>query len=111
MIDTVIANKFKVGIPKIHNCYNLFDQLVFTKHVQAHKLTNVDKLLLNKLLDNVKDNTDYDYPLQKFYVYMIILFSNFISEGIFLDLDDEYINIVIQVLLNTNIIEELFKLL
>jgi len=42
---------------------------------------------------------------------MIIFFSNFISESIFLDLDDEYMNIVIQVLLNTNIIEELFKLL
>lgn len=111
MIDTIIANKFKVGIPKIHNCYNTFNQLVFSKHVENHQLTNKDKILLNKLLDNVKDNTDYEYPLQKIYVYMIILFSNFISEGIFLDIDDEYMNVIIQVLLNTNIIEELFKLL
>lgn len=111
MIDVIIANKFKVGIPKVHNCYNIFNKLVFTKQVQSHKLTDTDKILLNKLLDNVKDNTIYDYPLQKFYVYMIIFFSNFISEGIFLDIDDEYMNIVIQVLLNTNIIEELFKLL
>lgn len=111
MIDTVIANKFNVGIPKIHNCYNIFNQIVFTEQVKNHQLTENDKLLLNKLLDNVKDNTNYDYPLQKLYVYMIILFSNFISEGIFLDLDDEYMNIVIEVLLNTNIIEELFKLL
>lgn len=111
MIDTVIANKFGVPINRISNCYDVFNQLVFTKHVQSHNLTYKDKMLLNKLLDTVKDNTDYEYPLQKFYVYMIIFFSNFISEGIFLDLDDEYMNIIIQVLLNTNIIEELFKLL
>ena len=111
MIDTVIANKFNVGIPKIHNCYSVFNQLVFSKHVESHKLTNEDKILLNKLLNNVIDNTNYDYPLQKFYVYMIIFFSNFISEGIFLDMDDEYMNIVIDVLLNTNITDELFKLL
>jgi len=42
---------------------------------------------------------------------MIIFFSNFISEGTFLNIDVEYMNVVIQVLLNTNIIEELFKLL
>lgn len=111
MIDTVIANKFNVSIPKIHNCYSVFNQLVFSKHVESHKITNDDKILLNKLLDNVTDHTNYDYPLQKFYVYMIVFFSNFISEGIFLDLDDEYMNIVIEVLLNTNITDELFKLL
>ena len=111
MIDIIIANKFSVGICKITTCYDVFNQLVFSKQAKDHKLTNADKILLNKLLDNVKDNTTYDYPLQKFYVYMIILFSNFISEGIFLDLDDEYMNIVLQVLLNTNITEELFKLL
>lgn len=111
MIDTVIANKFGVSIKRVINCYDIFNQLVFTKQVKSHELTNEDKMLLNELLDNVKDNTNYDYPLQKLYVYMIIFFSNFISEGIFLDLDDEYMNIVIEVLLNTNIIEELFKLL
>ena len=41
----------------------------------------------------------------------MIYFSNFISEGIFLDIDDEYLNVIIQVVLNTNIIKELFKLL
>ena len=111
MIDTVIAKKFRVGILKVHNCYNIFNQLVFSEQINSHKFTNDYKILLNKLLDNVKDNTNYNYPLQKIYVYMIILFSNFISEGIVLDIDDEYINIVIQVLLNTNIIEELFRLL
>jgi len=111
MIDTALANKFKVGIPKIHNCYSVFNELVFYRHVENHKLTDADKYMLNNLLENVKDDTDYEYPLQKLYVYMIILFSNFISEGIFLDLDEEYMNIVIKVLLNTNIIEELFKML
>ena len=111
MIDATIANKFGVPTNRVTNCYNVFNQLVFSKHVESHKLTSDDKILLNKLLDNVKDDTDYEYPLQKFYVYMIIIFSNFISEGIFLDLDDKYMNIVIRVLLNTNIIQELFKLL
>jgi hypothetical protein len=111
MIDTVIANKFGVPIGSIISCYDIFNQIVFTKQIKSHEITNTDKMLLNKLLNNVEDNTEYDYPLQKFYVYMIIFFSNFISEGIFLDIDDEYMNIVIEVLLNTNIIEELFKLL
>lgn len=109
MIDTIIANKFGVPISRINNCYDVFDQLVFSKQVKSHKLTQSDKILLNKLLDNVKDDIEYDYPLQKFYIYIIIFFSNFISEGIFLDIDDEYMNIIIRVLLNTNIIEELFK--
>ena len=111
MIDTVIANKFGVPINRINNCYNVFNQLVFSECIKSHNFTYTDKMLLNKLLDTVKDNTEYEYPLQKFYVYMIIFFSNFISEGVFLDIDDEYMNVVIQVLLNTNIIEELFKLL
>jgi hypothetical protein len=111
MVDNVIAEKFKVDITRIYNCCNIFEQLVHSNKVKTHEFTHDDKIIVNKLLDNVEDNTIYDYPLQKLYVYMIILFSNFIGEGIFLDLDDEYMNIIIKVLLNTNIVEELFKLL
>lgn len=111
MITALLADQLKVDSVRINNCCNIFDQWVHSKQVGNHKLTNADKILLNKLLNNVKDDIKYDYPLQKLYVYMIILFSNFISEGIFLDLDEKYMNIVIQVLLKSNIVEELFKLL
>jgi len=46
-----------MSINKVTNCYNVFNQLVFNKQAQVHKLTDTDKILLNKLLDNVKDNT------------------------------------------------------
>ena len=111
MVDILLANKFSVSISRINKCYDIFDYLVCSKQIKYHKLLDTDKIILNKLLDNNEDNTKYDYPLQKIYVYMIIFFSNFISEGILLDLDDEYIDIIIQVLLNTNITRELFKLL
>lgn len=105
MIDTIIANKFGVSTKRIINCFDIFNQLVF------YEFTTTDKILLNKLLNNVKDDLNYEYSLQKFYVYMIIFFSNFISEGIIINLDHVYTNIVIKVLFNTNIVQELFKLL
>lgn len=111
MIDDLIVDQFRIDNNRLSNCYNTFNQLVYSKQVPSHKFTNNDKLLLIKLLNNVNDNTNYEYPLQKLYVYMIILFSNFVSEGVFLDIDDDYINIIITVILNSNIIEELFKLL
>lgn len=106
MTDPLFVENFRVN-----HCYDIFNQLVYSNQIQSNKFTDIDKILLHKLLESVNDNTKYEYPLQKIYVYMIILFSNFISEGIFLDIDDEYMNIVIEVILNTNIIEELFKLL
>ena len=74
-------------------------------------LTADDKVRIIKLLEQVDDKLEYDYPNQKLQIYMIIMFSNFIGEGIYLDLDEDYVNSIINVLLQTNIIDVLFTLL
>lgn len=111
LMDKVISKRLNVDSPKVIQNYNIFEQLVYSKHVKDHKLTTADKIILVKLLENVEDKLEYDYPNQKLQIYMIIMFSNFIGEGIYLDLDEDYVNSIIKVLLQTNITKVLFTLL
>lgn len=94
----------------IFNC-TMFERWIYNNNINYYKLTNDDKIIIKKLLDQVQDNLEYDYPTQKLQIYTIIMFSNFIGEGIYLDLDSDYVNSIINVILKTNIIHVLFNLL
>lgn len=111
LMDNIISQRLNMDSPKVIQNYNIFEQLVYSNHVKDHKLTIADKITLVKLLENVEDKLEYDYPNQKLQIYMIIMFSNFIGEGIYLDLDEDYVNSIIKVLLQTNITKVLFTLL
>lgn len=111
MVDSVIATNLNIDVHRIYNFYSIFEKFVHSVYEKPYKFIDHDKITLLKLLKNVKDDIKYDYPLQRLYIYMIIIYSNFISEGICLDLDDKYISLMIQVLMNTNIVHELFKIL
>ena len=111
MIDQSISNRLNIDSCSVINNYNIFEQLVYSNRVKDHKLTIEDKITLIKLLDQVDDKLEYDYPNQKLQIYMIIMFSNFIGEGIYLDLDEDYVNSIIKVILGTNITQVLFNLL
>lgn len=111
LMDKVISKRLNMDSTKVIQNYNIFEQLVYSNHVKDHKLTTTDKIILVKLLENVEDKLEYDYPNQKLQIYMIIMFSNFIGEGIYLDLDEDYVNSIIKVLLQTNITKVLFTLL
>ena len=111
LMDKVISKRLNMNsLELIHN-YNIFEQLVYSNQIKHHRLTADDKVRIIKLLEQVDDKLEYDYPNQKLQIYMIIMFSNFIGEGIYLDLDEDYVNSIINVLLQTNIIDVLFTML
>lgn len=104
-MDNIIASKLNLTINKLKKCYLLFEKF------SEYKLTLNDKMCLLHLLNKVDDKITYDFVSQKLYVYLLIIYSNFKIEYCNLEIDSDYMNTIIEVIRNTNIISELFKLL
>lgn len=104
-MDNVIASKLNLTKNKLKESYLLFEKF------SDYKLTSSDKMCLLHLLDKVDDKITYDFVSQKLYVYLLIIYSNFKIEYCNLEIDSNYMNTIIEVIKNTNIISELFKLL
>jgi len=111
MIEKLLASRFKTTVHDIENCFTNCRELVEFHLQNECILTKRDKILITNLVYNVRDDTVYDYPLQKLQIYTLIVFSNFLTESVYLYLDEEYTNTLITVIFNTDIIQRLFKLL
>jgi hypothetical protein len=83
---------------------------IFEKHNDV-KIFSKDIIILKYLLNNVTDNCKYEYPNQKIYIYLFILFSNFNREYFLINLDKEYTNQIIKTITNTNVIKVLWSTL
>ena len=105
MIEKLLASSFTTKIDNIETCFKNCGLLL------DYNIKNKDKIMITNLIYSVNDKIDYDYPLQKLQIYTIIVFSNFLTEGVYLELDEKYTNTLIDVILKTDIISKLFKLL
>ena len=111
-LDIAISKALNISIKKIKQSYSILEQMIsYYFNPNNHKINELDKYVLLYLLVNNEDSTEYEFPIQKLYIYMLIIYINFKCEVFILNIDEDYMNILLNTIQKTKIMKHLFNLL
>ena len=111
-LDNAISKALNISIKKIKQSYSILEQMIsYYFSPNNHKINELDKYVLLYLLVNNEDSIEYEFPIQKLYVYMLIIYINFKCEVFILNIDEDYMNILLNTIQKTKIMKHLFNLL
>lgn len=103
ILDILISNHQGISIKRLNSIYSVFHKYVNATSVNYNELTRNDKLNIYILLVKVNNPIKYDYKTFKLNTYLFVYYTYYKTEHMYLDLDVEYINLIINTILKTNI--------
>lgn len=108
-IDQLLCDYLKISMFDLQKIiYNVESIFNYYCSECEDNFNDEDKIILLYLLTYTENDIEYEFYNQKIYIYIMIIYLNFKSEESYLYIDKKYINKLINTILNSNIISNLF---